>query len=323
MKTLVLTAALLLASPAAAAGRTVDRVAATVNGDPIALSEVEERAAEIRASLPAGPARNVKAQQLALEDLVGDKLFRKQVVDLGFEVTDAEVQAAIDDVKKTNGFADDAELERALGSRALTMATYRENLKNQLSQMKLLNVRVRSRVKVGEEDVKRRYAELSAAENGEEEVRASHVLVKLAPDAPVADAEAAKLRAVEISRRARAGEEFAALAKAQSDGASGDDGGDLGWFRRGEMTPALEQAAFSLKAGEVSEPVRSRFGFHVVKVTGRQAVRGKPLEELEDEIRDRLYREETEKATQRYLDELKRDAVLVYRMSELAPAATP
>ena len=89
------------------------------------------------------------------------------------------------------------------------------------------------------------------------------------------------------------------------------------------MTPALEQAAFSLKAGEVSEPVRSRFGFHVVKVTGRQAVRGKPLEELEDEIRDRLYREETEKATQRYLDELKRDAVLVYRMSELAPAATP
>jgi peptidyl-prolyl cis-trans isomerase SurA len=323
MKTLVLLAALLLASNAAAAGRTVDRVAATVNGEPVALSEVEERAAEIRAGLPAGASRNQKALQLALEDLVGDKLFRKQVVDLGLEVSDAEVQAAIDDVRKTNGFADDAELERALASRSLTMVTYRENLKNQLSQMKLLNVRVRSRVKVGDEDVKRRYAELTAAESGEEEVRASHVLVKVAPEAPIAEAEAAKARAAEISKRARAGEDFAKLAKEQSEGASGDDGGDLGWFRRGEMTPTLEQAAFALKSGEVSEPVRSRFGFHVVKVTGRQAVRGKPLEEMEDEIRDRLYREETEKATQRFLDELKREAVVVYRMPELAPEAAP
>ncbi len=316
MRAVALLVALL---PLAALAKPVDRVAVIVDGDPIALSEIQERAREIRARFP--DRKEKAALHEATEDLVADRLFRKQVKDLNIEISDGEVQLAVDDVLKQNRFESEEQLEEVLQrTQGLTLPQYKDNLRSQLAQMKLVNLKVRSRVKIGDEDVKRRYAELSAGDDGEEELRASHVLVKLAPDAPAADVAAAKEKAEAIAKRARAGEDFGKLASELSDGPSKETGGDLGWFRRGEMTRELEQAAFAMKVGEVSEPVRTRFGLHVVKVTGRQAVKPKPLEDMDDEIRDRLYREEMERATTRYLEELKKESVIDYRMSELAQA---
>lgn len=306
-------------APAAAPARTLDRVAAVVDDAPILLSEVDERAEMIRERAPAD--RRAHLREDALEDLVADRLFAKQVKDLNLEVDDAEVQAAIDDVVQQNGFSGPDQLEAAVKAQGLTMAEYRANLKNQLSQMKLLNRKVRANVKVTDEDVKRRYAELVAADRGEEEVHARHVLIRVAPEAAADDVERAREKADAIATRARAGEDFTRLAKESSEGASGEEGGDLGWFRRGEMTRELEDAAFHLKAGEVSAPVRTRFGWHVVQVIERRAVAPKPLEELAPELKERLYREEMDRQTQRYLDELKKAAVIEYKVPELAPKA--
>lgn len=306
-------------APAAAPARTLDRIAAVVDEQPILLSEVEERAAMIRERAPEG--RRGHLLEDALEDLVADKLFGKQVRELNLEVGDAEIQAAIDDVVRQNGFSGEDQLAAAVQAQGLSMSEYRSNLKSQLSQMKLLSMKVRSKVKIDDEDVKRRYAELAAAEQGEEEIHARHVLVRVAPDAPAADVEGARVRAEAIAARARAGEDFASLAKASSEGASGEEGGDLGWFRRGEMARELEEAAFHLQGGGISPPIRSRFGWHVVQVLERRAVAAKPLEELAPELKERLYREELDRQTRRYLDELKKAAVIEYRMPELQPKA--
>lgn len=306
-------------APAPAAARNLDRIAAVVDEQPILLSEVEERAAMIRTMAP--PERRGQLLHDALEDLVADKLFAKQVKELNLEVGDAEVQAAIDDVVRQNGFSGPDQLEAAVQSQGLSMAEYRSNLKSQLSQMKLLNLKVRSKVRVADEDVKRRHAELSAADAGEEEIHARHVLVRLAAEAPAADAEKAREKAAAIAARARSGEDFARLAKEASEGASGEEGGDLGWFRRGEMARELEDAAFHLQAGQVSDPVRTKFGWHVVQVLERRTVAPPGLEEAAPELREKLYREELDRQTQRYLDELKKTAVIEYKIPELKPQA--
>lgn len=305
--------------PSSAAARNLDRIAAVVDDQPILLSEVEERAAMIRAMAPSD--RRGQLLHDALEDLVADKLFQKQVKELNLEVGDAEIQAAIDDVIRQNGFTGPDQLEAAVQSQGLSMAEYRSNLKSQLSQMKLLNLKVRSKVRISEEDVKRRHTELSAADEGEEEIHARHVLVRVAPDAAAPDAEHAREQAAAIAAKAKAGEDFAKLAREASDGASGEEGGDLGWFRRGEMTRELEEAAFHLQAGQISDPVRTKFGWHVVQVMERRAVAPQPIEEQAPELREKLFREELDRQTQRYLDELKKAAVIEYKIPELQPKA--
>jgi peptidyl-prolyl cis-trans isomerase D len=127
-------------------------------------------------------------------------------------------------------------------------------------------------IKVTEDALRERYQERAADFTTPEERRARHILIQVASDAPPAAVEAAKKKAEELLSRIRKGESFADLAKQVSqDPGSAKEGGDLGFFGRGVMDKAFEQAAFSLKVGEVSEPVRSTFGFHLIKL---EAVRG-------------------------------------------------
>ncbi len=115
-----------------------------------------------------------------------------------------------------------------------------------------------------------------------EEITASHILLAAEPEAH------------EVLKELEQGKDFAAVAKAKSIGPSASKGGALGTFGRGRMVAAFEEAAFVLKTGEISAPVQTRFGYHVIKVTDRTAARTKPFEEVRDEIRNAL--------TTRYVD---------------------
>lgn len=119
-------------------------------------------------------------------------------------------------------------------------------------------------------------------------VRASHILKRLGKEA--SPEEEAKLRGEmdKIAARARKGEDFAKLARTQSEDFSKDKGGDLGFFARGDMVPAFASAAFSLPEGQISDPVRSAFGFHIIKVTGIQEGNRKPLDEVRKTIEAQL-----------------------------------
>src|SRR5881628_2229768 len=125
-----------------------------------------------------------------------------------------------------------------------------------------------------------------------EQVRARHILVKVAADAGPDAKAAARKKAEELLAKVKAGADFAALAKERSeDAGSAANGGDLGLFTRGRMTPAFEEAAFALQAGGVSDVVETPFGFHVIKVEEHRPGGVKPLEAVHDEIADGLKRE--------------------------------
>src|SRR5436190_10044200 len=125
-----------------------------------------------------------------------------------------------------------------------------------------------------------------------EQVRARHILVKTAADAGPDAKAAARKKAEELLAKVKAGADFAALAKERSeDAGSAANGGDLGLFTRGRMTPAFEEAAFALQGGGLSDVVETPFGFHVIKVEEHRPGGVKPLETVHDEIVDTLKRE--------------------------------
>jgi len=150
-----------------------------------------------------------------------------------------------------------------------------------------------SQVEVKDEEVAEYYALHKDDKFTEpEQVRARHILVKTAADAGADAKAAARKKAEEILAKVKAGADFAALAKERSeDAGSAANGGDLGLFTRGRMTPAFEEAAFALQGGGLSDVVETPFGFHVIKVEEHRPGGAKPLETVHDEIADTLKRE--------------------------------
>jgi peptidyl-prolyl cis-trans isomerase SurA len=300
-----------------ASAELVDKVAAVVNRDIIALSEVQQRAAPELARLGGERDSRKRAEQRAqimkqaLDVLIAEKLIEAEIRELGLTVTSAEVEEAMSDVRKQNGVADAAQFEQLLSREGYTLASYREFLGKQIARGRLMQMKVAPKIKVSEEDLKAAYAQYSKMEGDEAEVHARHILVSVDAKATPEQVEAARQKALSIMEEARRpGMDFSALAKARSDGPSAAEGGDLGFFRRGVMVPAFEKAAFTLKEGEVSEPIRTNFGWHVLKVEERRAIGVEPYEAMRAKIEAQLRQQKTEKFIDQYVQELRKKAVI-------------
>lgn len=294
----------------------VDRVAAVVNNDVIALSEVEARAAPDLQRLRGEPDAAKRAElrgilvKRVLDGLIGEKLMDAQVRELNIDVSDSEVDLGVDDVKRQNN-VDGAQFEQLLAQEGYTVPAFRQFMKKHLSKLKLVNLKVRSKVKVTEEDMKAEYNKVSRDELQDFEVRARHILVQVQPKATPEQAEQARLKAVALMTEAKKpGVDFGTLAKTKSEGPSASDGGDLGFFKRGVMVGEFDKVAFGMPIGGISEPVRTKFGWHVIKVEERRAMAAKPYEEMKDVLRERLARMQLEKYTEQYVQELRAAAAI-------------
>jgi peptidyl-prolyl cis-trans isomerase D len=151
-------------------------------------------------------------------------------------------------------------------------------------------------------------------------VRARHILVACDPEAGQEEVEDARQSAQEIFKRLEeGGEDFAALAETHSDDfATAEKGGDLGFFKKGDMVPAFEKAAFSLKEGEISPPVRTPNGFHIIKVEEIREPTVRPLDEVKDSIISELKKEKAVEVTEQ---EVNRAYNAVYKAKSLDPYA--
>ena len=314
MKPILFAALFLFALPARA--ELVDRVAAVVNRDIITLSEVEARAAPELQRAATDPDASKRgdlrklAMKRAMDGLIGEKLMETQLKELNIEVTDAEIELAMDDVKKQNNIEGE-KFEQLLASEGYSLTTYRAFMKKHLARMKLVNLKVRSKVKVSDEDLKAEYQRSAKLESEDAEVHARHLVVQL-PAKPTAEQiEAGRKKAAALAEEARKpGVDFAKLAKEKSEGPSKDDGGDLGFFRRGVMVPEFERAAFTLPIGGVSAPIRTNVGWHVIKVEERRALQAKPFEEMKEQLREKILRSQLERYTDQYIQELRTQSVV-------------
>ena len=314
------------ASTPAAPRRSRDRVAAVVNGDVVTFSELVSRSGcEYRRAedLPPGAARDQarsKALRTAFEAVLAERLVENEVKTLGIEVTEAQIDGAIDDVKKRNNLSDDM-LRQALASEGITMKSYRAKLRKDFENHMLIAAKVQNRVKVTDDDVKNYFQSDPTEFAGEEQVKLRIILFAVpAGGGAIEDARAKAAGEVALGRL-EAGEDFSELAKKLSQGPGASSGGDLGWVRKGTMPIDLERMAYATPTGKHSGLVRARTGWIILKVEDRRTANAPSLDEVKERIREKLSMQQADVYRKQYIDELKREATIELKIPELeAPA---
>ncbi|MBN2494796.1 MAG: peptidylprolyl isomerase [Deltaproteobacteria bacterium] len=295
----------------AASARLVDRIVATVNNEVILQSEVD---AECKDSLEAIPPdlpleeavrRKHEIRARVLDGLIDEMLVKQQIVEHQIEIEAEDVERYIEQLRKLNNLNEE-QFKQAVAREGKTMEEFRQQIRKQLERDKLLAREIQSRLRVTEKDVEAYYQAHYKTRSAKEKVRASHILFSLPTDASPEQEKTVRDRADKALALLEAGADFAKTAEKLSDDPSASNGGDLGWFRRGDMVAAFEKAAFGLDKGRMSKLVRTRFGYHIILVTDR-AVEGPPtLDAVEKDIRMRLMQERRAAAIRNWLDDLRR-----------------
>lgn len=239
-----------------------------------------------------------KLRKEAMELMIEQELVRQAAEGSGIAVTDDEIDAAIAEISEP--FDDPADFDRRLQSEGFTEQSYREHVGRMIAAKRYLDT-VRMGVgEVSDEELEAYYRDNELRLTFPEEVRVRHILLTWKPLGTTDDRAAIREQMVPILERARAGEDFAALAREFSDDyATKQNGGDTGLFRRGQMAPAFEQVAFALKQpGEISDPVETSFGVHILRLEERKEARLLPLDEIREPLREHIREERMEAAVE-------------------------
>ncbi len=255
-----------------------------------------------------------------VEQLVEQTFLLAEAQKKGIKPTAEEIDAKIAEIKKQ--FPDDAAFKKALGEFGTTEAELRQQVTVGVT-IETLMKDVTKDLSVPEERLKAFYTENQAQFKHDEEVSAAHILIKTdatAKDAKADDAKAlAKIQ--DLLKQIRGGADFAELAKKNSeDPGSGAQGGDLGFFGKGRMVPEFEKAAFTMKEGEVSEPFKTQFGYHIIKRGEYRPARTETFEQVKEQIRENLLSQERNQAFQTWVDAQKKDAKIVIKPEYQKPA---
>jgi peptidyl-prolyl cis-trans isomerase C len=188
----------------------------------------------------------------------------------------------------------------------MTLEKLRADTRANMQITAMLQAELDAKTAVSADQVNDFYVKNPAAFQQGERVKASHILVRVQANADSAEREKARAKAAGILADLKAGKDFGELAKQHSDDpGSGAQGGDLGYFQRGQMVPPFEQAAFALPVGQTSDLVTSDFGFHIIRVTDRQAGRTQPLDEVKADIEEYLLGQNREQQTRVFVETLK------------------
>lgn len=261
---------------------TFPEIVATVNGKHIMRADLVARARSAAAHGPDQPL-TVAFYRGVLEDLVNSELLYQESLSKGFVPSDEELDERIAAIR--GRFPSAEAFEKTLESQGLTEEGMEAALRKDLGVGRMLEDEIISKVGVNESQAREFFKSNADKMNRGDEIRVSHILIRVDRGAS-AEAEAeAKRRAEQLRERAAAGENFEKLARENSqDPGSAPSGGDLSWIGRGATVASFEQAAYALNKGELSPVVRSPFGFHVIKLQDRRP--GKPLtfDEAKDEI---------------------------------------
>jgi peptidyl-prolyl cis-trans isomerase C len=170
---------------------------------------------------------------------------------------------------------------------------------------KLVDAEVTSKIAIQDADVDTFYKQNIDRFKQGDTVHASHIYLKLAPDAPPSEKNQKRVAAAELLKQLRAGADFAKLARENSDDGTAANGGDLGFFAKGDMPPDFEKVAFGLKPGTMSGVVELQSGLHIIKVVERRGPRTAPLVEVRDNVKEFLLNGQRQTKLDQLLGQLK------------------
>lgn len=301
-------------------GDYVDRVVAVVNDDVILQTELEKAGGEyferIRMKAPAGEVESAieKARGEVLSSLIDNMIVKQKAAELGITVEEAEIDNAIAQILSDNN-ATLEEFRKELDKVNVSMQDYRDNLRNQILQSRVVGQQVRSRIVIVEEDIKEYYEKEYTQEKGESGYYILQIgfnwknLVTL----DGVSQEEAREKAEAIRARVLAGESFGELARSYSDFPSATDGGNLGLIKKDEMAAYMRDAILSMHPGDISPIIETGSTFQFFKLLSSREgdlVVKAPYESVKDEIREILYRQEMEKDYKAWVENLREQAYI-------------
>jgi peptidyl-prolyl cis-trans isomerase C len=284
---------------------------ATVNGVPISKADYDAEMSRLDRQI-AMSGRNPDEKEMAvmkqkvLDNMIGRELLKQEAAKQGIKADEAEVTARMDELKKK--FASEDEFKNALVKMNISEDTLRTQYAGEIALSKLIEKEIAAKITLGPNDAKDFYDQNPEIFKTPEMVRASHILVAVDKAASPEDKAKALDKMKEIQKRVQGGEDFAEVAKQVSDCPSKAQGGDLDFFQRGQMVPPFEDAAFTLKTGQVSDIVETEFGYHLIKATDRKEPGVMAFDEMKPRIEQHLKSEKVNQQLAQYVDKLRSSA---------------
>jgi peptidyl-prolyl cis-trans isomerase C len=283
-------------------------VLARVNGEDVSKAELDRlvRNMELSAGQPIPAERRDEILRGALDQLITYTVLRQEIRTRNISVPEPEVEANLQEMQKQ--FPDPKEFQKALADRGMTMDRLRADARVDMAINKLMEDQVALQPEATDTQVREFYDKNPDKFKQEEAVRASHILIRVAPDADEPTKQKARARAADLAKQAKAGADFADLARKNSDDGSAQMGGDLNFLSPGQTVAAFDKAIFSMQPGQISDVVETEFGFHVIKVIEKRDASTVPFEQVSPRIRAYLTEEAKQARAQAFIEEVKKKA---------------
>lgn len=297
----------------AAAAEVVERIVAVVNDEIVTAQDLDDLMSPVVAqfrTLYTGKEFDEKVRQAReeyLKKVIEDRLIlseakRKQVI-----VKDPEVDDMMSDVR--NKFPSRELFTQSIEDQGLTEKKLWNRFRDQIMMQKLVGYEVRSKVSVSPGEVTEYYKAHPEEFKQGDRVKLQQILIRLGARTD----EEAKAFAQKIVAELRAGKPFEEMAKTYSEGSEAKDGGEMGWIEKGQLMGQIDEKVFALKTGEITEPIQSTLGYHIFKLTERQALGTRSLEEVRDQIQEILFKQKTRERLESWLANLKKNAYISVR----------
>ncbi len=317
-----LTLGSVLLGSTAIASNVLDRVLAVVNDEIVLDTEVlqatemeaRQALANVDRDSAEGQRRYDELRRRVLDSQIEKVLIAQYAREQKVYVTEDEMRSAIKDVVKNNNLNDESQLREALKAQGMAWDAYSSMLRQQLLQLKVVNTAVRSRVTVGDDEVRAYYAQTVRQVAGDQlQVHIQQILIPVSKTAPATTIAEKRAKAAKAVEGARAGQDFASLCqKFCEDGAKGD--GDSGLISRSELPVELREVVTTMDPSDVRGPIRGDRGFYVVRLVEKKDAEVRPFEEVKETLRRQLYEQQVEKAVTAWLKELRRKAHVDVRL---------
>lgn len=308
-------AALALSPPLvrSAQATIVERVVAVVGDRAILLSELLDRARpfqqQVYGTVPEGASRNAALSQLyrqLVERLVDEELQGREAAKSNITVSAEEIESALERVAKQNDVSVEQLFEEAQKN-GLGVAEYRQEIRRQLLDAKMLNLRIQGRMRIGEDDMRNAYKRIAQEERRKLEFRAAWIRFQIPAGSGTAGAARQRDLAHQVAAQARAGADFAELAgRYSSDPATRETGGLLAPMRPGELPPDIDSALLAMEPGDVSAPLRLGDAWMVLKLIERAPSQLPEYEKAKPQLQTRVYSDKMNAAQRQWLDGLRK-----------------
>jgi parvulin-like peptidyl-prolyl isomerase len=296
----------------------VDRIVAVVNQEIITLSEVERMIGHLKEEIEAGNrlerrSRVNELSRMALERLIEERLIDQEAKRSGIKAAGKEIDGAIEEIKRRNS-ATQEDLERTLAKEGVTLEAFKKDIEKKIIRTKVVQWAVKVEPNVGEKELRDFYLKNSDRYRTEESYRPGHILFKVPKEAAPEEVREIRAKCQKVLGKIKAGEDFGELAILYSEDISSKDRGDLGVFKKGELLPAFEKEALRLNIGEVSNIVRTDFGFHIIRLLDRKGADPLPYEDVKEKVRQDYLEREFDKGLKQFLTTLRGKSIIEIKL---------